>query len=154
MVRFWTPLLFLKWNTHRLQRHSISHKRVHRFWYSKLDKFGVVEGFRPLHSPTLPKQTTLPLAAKPNPIPLVPLLNWLTMMTNWGSLHDTQLKTDRRYVFSSSILVLSCLQDSTTDCKPSQSALYVGVGALTELDFSSRAILASCLLYTSPSPRD
>jgi hypothetical protein len=65
---------------------------------------GFPDGFNPLHSPTFPKQATLPsLVAKPYPGPPVPLLNWLTIMPNWGSLHDTQLKTDQRYVFSSSI---------------------------------------------------
>ena len=64
-------------------------------------------------------------------------------MPNWGSLHDTQLKIDRRYVFSSLILILSCLQDSRADCKPSQSAHCAGAGALTELAFSSKAIPAS-----------
>jgi hypothetical protein len=63
-------------------------------------------------------------------------------MPNSGSLLDTHLKTDRRYVFSTLIRVLSCLQDSRDVCKPSQSAQYVGIRALTELAFSSKAILA------------
>jgi hypothetical protein len=46
-------------------------------------------------------------------------------------------------VISSSIQAISCLQDLRAYFKPSQIALYAGVGALTELDFSSRAILAS-----------
>jgi hypothetical protein len=105
---------------------------------------GFFEGVKPLHSPTFPKRATLPsLVAKPNPGPPVPLLNLLTIMPNWGSLHDTQLKTNRRYVFSSSILVLSCLQDSRADYKPSQNAHCASAGALTEVAFSSKAILAS-----------
>jgi hypothetical protein len=60
--------------------HNISHSRSGIFGWSELDKLGVAKGFskgfRPLHSPTLPKQVTLPsLAVKPNPGLLVPLLN-------------------------------------------------------------------------------
>jgi hypothetical protein len=93
MVRVWTPHLFLRWNSHRLHMHSIYHNKVGRFWWSKLDKFGVAKGlfggFRPLHSPTLPKQATLPsLAAKLNPSPPAPLLHWLTIMP-YGAHYTT-----------------------------------------------------------------
>jgi hypothetical protein len=72
--------MFLRRGSHKLLRHSISHNRGGRFGRSELDMFGVdegfSEGFRPLHSPTLPTQVTLPsLAAKPNPVPPVPHLN-------------------------------------------------------------------------------
>jgi hypothetical protein len=65
-------------------------------------------------------------------------------------VHDTKLKANQRHVFSYSILVLLCLQDSRADYKPSQSAHYAGVDALTELAFSSEAILAflsACSVY-------
>jgi hypothetical protein len=54
---------------------------------------GFSKGFNPLHSPSLPTKTSLPvIESKPILGPPLPLLNWLTTMPNWGSLHDTQLK--------------------------------------------------------------
>jgi hypothetical protein len=79
MVRFWSSHLFLWRGSHRLLNHSIFHSRGGIFRWSELDKLGVAksfsEGFRPLHSPTLPKQATLTSLAAPNTGPLVPLLN-------------------------------------------------------------------------------
>jgi hypothetical protein len=60
-----------------------------------------------------------PPEAKPNPGPPILRLNWLTIIPNWGSPHDTQLKMVRRYVFSSSVRILSCLQDSSSSTKAS-----------------------------------
>jgi hypothetical protein len=70
MVRFWTIHLFLRGVIAGVA--NLGGVSLTSLWVAK----GFFEGFRPLHSPTLPKQTTLPsLAEKPNPRSLVPLLN-------------------------------------------------------------------------------
>ena len=57
------------------------------------------------------------------------------------SLHDTQLKMVRKYVFSSSDFILSCLQDSSSSTKPSQRAHLPSLGYL---NLPSQARRSSC----------
>src|SRR5579859_7250541 len=61
-------------------------------------------------------------------------------MPNCGSLLDTQLKMERRYVFSSPTLIFSCRQLVTSNSKASHFKHLASV--LSELAFSSKASLA------------
>jgi hypothetical protein len=104
---------------------------------------GFSDGFNPLHSPTLPSWALfLDLEANPILGPQVPLLKWLATIPNWDHCTTPNSRPNEGLCFLPRSRSLLCLQDLRADCKPSQSEHYAGAGTLTELAFSSKAILA------------